>query len=700
MDGGGANRIGLGRIRSGLITYGFLMQTYLICCAELPERRDAALAHLDERGVSARVVNSVHGDTWKLATTAEYDRGKRISPGHVGLLLGHWFAWNLIEHDRLYGVRHPEDYPGPSAARDAYLVLEDDAVLPDDWDGAISGVLNDLAEHYPEWELCFVGLCESEPRVWNKITERIGPPDSRLCRICMPYGTHAYLVRGSAVHKLIRYFPDGGACRNADQQLFLNVLQPNRVNWCAVLPTLVRQRTFDYTGSGSPEWGPSCTDPAEKTERPLMPPLSEQDAQRAAGRNVPPARVSAESLAATLRAVDPFPCIYRGEAREDHGRVIVPVNKAGFTRGLRTVPVFDCARLGVPCHSKRAELFPAVRTEHGDARACETCELRTSMGRGVKRDRLDLPEGHFNPSMIRWRGRLLLATRDSWGHSRVALWWLDNQRPDWSGAWTATPIGSYAANHPEAPRLEDPRLFVAPDPDSFEMKVHAAFNLPDAYPPKRVQVGYVRFAADLSGIEHTEVFRSPAGNAYEKNWSPIYYASPDSRDPGEIRWVYAMKPQHVVMGKQGWTTDNPLPWAGGVMRGGAAPVRVGNFYYSFFHGCLKRFSGSVYTIGCYVFEANPPHRIVRQTPVPLVWPELPGPDESVVKSYVLWPGGAVLHAGSWWLACGVDDCHCRIVRLGFEEVEAAMTDVPETTGAMSLRDTPLARGTPISEMPQ
>jgi hypothetical protein len=293
---------------------------------------------------------------------------------------------------------------------------------------------------------------------------------------------------------------------------------------------------------------------------------------------------------------------------------------------------------------------------------------------------LPLPDGHFNPSMAVYDGKLILATRDSWGHSKVALWRLDNSRPDWAGDWAATPIGSYASDHPDAPRLEDPRLFV------HAGRLCAAFNLPDGYPPKRVQVGYATFAADLSGIENTVVYPSPGLRLYEKNWVP--FAGPG----GELNWVYDSKPDHAVMGAGGrvrpdLTTPNPFPWTGGVVRGGATPVRVvsaeapsgcGAVYYHFFHGCLKRLQGSVYSVGCLVFDAAPPYRVLRQTPTPLVWPDPADHQADVVKRWVVWPGGAVPHAGAWHLVLGVNDTFCRVVRLPFKQVEVALKDVPET----------------------
>lgn len=648
--------------------------TFVIHCAELPERTSAARAVMQAHAVDAKFFRSVHGKTWGIETTREYEPGHRISPGHVGLNLGHYFLW---QHLWLSGY-------------ETALILEDDITFPDDWHRKLQQVLDELTRDVPDWQLCFVGLAEVEPHVWTKVTERIGGADSRLCRLCDPFGTHAYLVRRSALPVLLDRMTV--AERNMDQQLYQRVLKDNRITWCAVLPTLVKQRTFDYELSGKPEWAPSTIDP---DTRPPAPTPAGQPEGRYVGDvksllggtpiQDPPGRPSPLTIACTTPIVDPYPCIYRGEFTDDPA-----VNAAG-----RTVPVSVCGRLSVICHDRNPE-FPGmskVVSHRGvPVTSCAGCEIRTQMGTSESRSRLPVPEGHFNPSIHQWGRDLILATRDSWGHSRVALWKLHNtDRHGWTGTWTVEPISSIASAHPDAPRLEDPRLFAARD-DRGMPYLGAMFNLPDGYPPKRVQVGYVRFSDDLKSITHTEVFRSPHNNLYEKNWVPFW----DTRGD-ELRWVYASKPRHTVLGRQSWETPNPFPWAGGVIRGGAAPVSVTRpdgreEWYHFFHGCLKRLQGSVYTMGCAVFEPHPPFRILRQTAAPLLWPDLPAPGEEVVKRYVVWPGGAVLHGGSWHIALGVDDTFCRIVRIPVTEVEAAMTDVPEEEPAVSLRDTPLATG--------
>ena len=640
---------------------------YLIHCTELSDRYRTTCEHLVERMVPFSSVRSVHGRTWGLETVKEYDPGCRISPGHVGLLLGHWIAWQVAHHDWLDR--------GPTKGPDAYVFFEDDVVLCPEYHARLGRVFEELGRYNPEWDLVFLGLAEPDgPKVWNKISERIGPPTSVLCRLDWPWGTHAYMVRPRALPTLLDRM--AVAERNADQQLYLRVLKPGLLNWCAVVPGLAAQRTYDHAGTGTPEWAPSTIAPEDAQPAPADPAY------------VPP---TVEHLTATLAVIDPFPCIYRGEGLDDPGRSL---------KTKRSVPVCECARLDRPCHDRPEAAVGTVTTDAGDAVGCEHCAYRTSMSvPAVRRERLPVPDGHFNPSIVLWGGRLLLATRDSWGHSRVSLWWLDNVKADWTGAWRATQIGSYGSSHPEAPRLEDPRLFVAPDPETGRDRVHCMFNLPDGYPPKRVQVGYVRFDGNLTGIEHTEVFRSPEGNAYEKNWAPFF----DDRI-GEIRWVYASKPRHTVLGRQAWTTDNPLPWTGGVVRGGAAPVKVQKAdgretFYHFFHGCLKRAQGSVYTVGCLEFEADAPFRVLRQTPTPLLWPTLPAVDELVVKSYVVWPGGAVFHAGAWHLALGIDDCHCRIARIPYDEVESSLRDVPESAPLTSIRDTPLALGVKQADVP-
>lgn len=628
------------------------MKYYALVCDELPARQDACLRHLCERGVLPTLWKAFHGLTWGLETSKEYEQGKRIPPGHVALNLSSWAMW-------AYAKLRATDADEPT------LFLEDDAVLPDNWDVQLPAVLDELQEVIPDWDLVFLGLCDTEPAVWHKVTERLGKPDSRLCRLSDPFGTHALLVRPRAIPVLLENMKEARC--NLDQQLWQNVLRPGKLKWCAVLPTLIKQRTFDYTGGGRPEWGPSCLRP-EDTPPPGATAAASEDAD---------GRPSAQTYHATLALVDPYPCAYRGEPYNEHAR---------DDNVRRSVPVNECAVRRQPCHNRPMPIS-VTHPSGQEVAACQTCDKRKDMSPAPRlRDRLPLPEGHFNPSMVLWRDRLILATRDSWGHSKVGLWELKNSHQDWTGAWAVTPLASLACDHPEAPRLEDPRLFVDPRRD----ELCCTWNLPDNYPPKVVRIGYGVIKDDMSRIVSTRVYSSPCGSVYEKNWEPFFHDS-------QLHWTYAAKPEHVILNSYGaekHRTSNPLPWTGGVVRGGCPPVLKDGVFHSFYHGCLKRTFGNVYTIGCYTFEAKPPFRILRQTPIPLAWPDMPAAGEDVVKRWVLFPGGAVPHAGAWHLAVGIDDTFCRIIRLPFGDVEAALQDVPEADpdAVQSIRTTPIALG--------
>ena len=668
-----------------------LPPVYALYCEELPERKAALEAHLAERGLpGVTYFRAVHGATWGLETALEYEPGHRLPPGHVALNLSSWFMW--AEAERHAPAKPAAGWGADPGPLDPVIFFEDDVELPVDFRERVDALFDDLERDFPEWDLVFLGLAEQEPGVWHKVTERIGTGDSRLCRLHCPFGTHALMVRRRAIPVLLRHMRK--AERNLDQQLWKEVLEPGRLRWCAVLPTIVKQRTYDYAGTRRPEWAASTLRPEE-----LQALKDSRQKATTDSQGKPPAAV----YAATLALIDPFPCIYRSEPLEDHGRVVArqhpgapsPFARLGGVR--RTVPLNECARLNRSCHSRRDSVVFDAQNE--PAVACETCALRLEMAPGATaavRDRLPTPDGHFNPSIAIWNQRLILATRDSWGHSKVALWDMTNETPWWDGKWSVTPVASLASGHPLAPRLEDPRLFTAPHRETREPRLHASFSLPDGYPPKIVRVGYSCFSKDLRSIEYTEVMDSPNGNAYEKNWT--HGTNPAD---GSWYWVYAMKPDHVVLGEhQTFRTPNPFRWTGGVMRGGATPILVKNEntgpkgeMYAFFHGCLKRTQGSVYSLGVYTYNPEPPFEIRRQAPVPLVWPDLPAADETVVKRYVVFPGGVVPHAGHYHVAVGVDDTYCRIVRLPFDAVEAALalTEVGSRPG-VSVRDTAIATG--------
>ena len=123
------------------------------------------------------------------------------------------------------------------------------------------------------------------------------------------------------------------------------------------------------------------------------------------------------------------------------------------------------------------------------------------------------------------------------------------------------------------------------------------------------------------------------------------------------------------------SVDGKLSWSGGVLRGGAPPVRVGDEYFCFFHGALDDERGHrVYPLGCYTFEAQPPFAPRRLTPDPLAWPD------PAAKPEHWWPptfytGGSALRDGRWLIAYGASDHVSKVATFDAAGVEAALCPI-------------------------
>ena len=128
---------------------------FVIYCPELAERERVTRQHFAERGVTATWWRSIHGKSWHIETTAEFEPGQRISQGHCGLNLGHWTLWGHMSHVL------PDDSYG--------IVFEDDAVLPKDFYPTVAGVVDELMGVMPDWDLVFLGSGDAGVRTWDKV---------------------------------------------------------------------------------------------------------------------------------------------------------------------------------------------------------------------------------------------------------------------------------------------------------------------------------------------------------------------------------------------------------------------------------------------------------------------------------------------------------------------------------------------------
>lgn len=262
----------------------------------------------------------------------------------------------------------------------------------------------------------------------------------------------------------------------------------------------------------------------------------------------------------------------------------------------------------------------------------------------------------FNPSLIRYRGRLLMAYRADRAGSDIHVCEL-------SGPCRA-PGQSVKLNlrHPaEASHgREDPRLFV------HRNRLHVSFiGVKGQQGPTSQLYAVLRDDLTVERVHYPHVEHRPQ---WEKNWGFFSHAD-------ELYAVYSISP-HVIYRIDGDSaypvhgTPNPFPWSGGHRRGGAAPVRVGDEYVCWFHGAKSIGGLTTYSVGVYAFEARPPFRVTRQTEHPIAWADHATVDRKFGKA-VIFPCGAVLEGGRWLVSYGVHDERCELAEWDAAAVDAA-----------------------------
>jgi predicted GH43/DUF377 family glycosyl hydrolase len=155
--------------------------------------------------------------------------------------------------------------------------------------------------------------------------------------------------------------------------------------------------------------------------------------------------------------------------------------------------------------------------------------------------------------------------------------------------------------------------------------------------------------------------------------------------------VYKMSPRwkiiEIIKEANGKRTAVPVngiqgipsfSWQLGHARGGAAPVKHGNEFYSFFHCTIKHkyHDGlpALYPVCLMTFSAKHPFQPMRIARDPIFWPELedlpPGPHGNKTwYAATTYPCGAFFDAGKWVVSYGYHDHACRISAFDFAEVE-------------------------------
>lgn len=277
----------------------------------------------------------------------------------------------------------------------------------------------------------------------------------------------------------------------------------------------------------------------------------------------------------------------------------------------------------------------------------------------IKTDNLFRGTDYLNPSIIRWRGDLLLACRYERGKpnslSRIGATKLsESYEPLDRGiklqlpAIARPPWRKYLPYRKHIYKVnDDPRWLIWQD------------KLWITYTDRNHQ-----WIAQLDDdLQTVEAWRSPQENP-EKNWQFFVHQN-------ELWCVYKMQPYvvhkiNLVDGLIKFTEIHQSPvnfkweqW--GEPRGGTLPLLVDDHYYAFFHSNEMCDNYKLYHMGVYKFEAKPPFRVISVSRQPILSADLAARPRSFNRrSSVVFPCGVLFENNKWIISLGWNDRECRI----------------------------------------
>jgi predicted GH43/DUF377 family glycosyl hydrolase len=113
-------------------------------------------------------------------------------------------------------------------------------------------------------------------------------------------------------------------------------------------------------------------------------------------------------------------------------------------------------------------------------------------------------------------------------------------------------------------------------------------------------------------------------------------------------------------------------WEFGQMRGGSAPIKLGDEYLCFFHSSTPWTDKKRrYHMGAYTFRAKPPFNITRMTSRPILSGSKEDPWQEGLP-LVVFPCGALMEGNKFVVSMGVNDYCSAWIKIPFDELEHLM----------------------------
>jgi hypothetical protein len=273
----------------------------------------------------------------------------------------------------------------------------------------------------------------------------------------------------------------------------------------------------------------------------------------------------------------------------------------------------------------------------------------------------------YNPSICRHQGRLIMAYRaESYtAVSKVAYATLDSELRVTGCGFIGLP------NEVGDCHWEDPRL----------VEIGGRLHLMAAYirlqiPPVCQQKLFILDSATFQPVDEILMSFGKLGGI-EKNWTPF------ETQGGRAAFVYSQRPRMIVevQSKAGHDAAAvPIGPAGTSLSGRTPPVRHGAHYLEFVGGWVRiPVRTGRYWFGAQLFEADPPHRVVKYTPEPLCWgseasPTIHSPRPQAGHPCCVFPAGAVIEGEDVIVSVGVNDSYCCLMRFNLAELVGKMVN--------------------------
>lgn len=303
--------------------------------------------------------------------------------------------------------------------------------------------------------------------------------------------------------------------------------------------------------------------------------------------------------------------------------------------------------------------------------------------------RIELP-GHpyaFNPSIVRWRGALLMSFRElplpedafpcqihSSSISQLGLVFLFEDFT-LDGMPQLLEIPGRIVDGKNECRSEDARLVVV------DGRLYIVYS--DNRDEEVTEGGFRMYVAEidydgekfsLKNLEVINHFPEASPKRREKNWVPFDYF-------GSLLLAYHIDPHTILYpcldGSESaeglFSTKQDISWKWGEIRGGTPALRCGSQYLSFFHSSIDvatdHSCGEVmphYFMGAYTFQKNPPFALTGISPEPIIGRNF---YEGNIYTYywkpvrAIFPCGFILDGDYIWVSYGRQDHEIWLVKL-------------------------------------